>query len=142
MDGVWSEMSCGSGSCGLMELNPKETAFSSCLSFPPLHFIIPLLSRVPMSSHFCSPFQRKSQSTGCLEQNSLPKLSAGSVGQPAAASTRYSDKKEQAWFSWECVISPLPLAVFHVCYPPPFPGGEGLTWLPVLCIMLAPRGLH
>lgn len=68
----------------------------------------------------------------------LAKIICWHTGQPAAASTRYSDKKEHAWFSWECSISPLPLAVFHVCYPSPFPGEEGLTWLPVLCITLAP----
>lgn len=37
-----------------------QTAFSPCLSFPPPHFILLLLSRVPVSSYFCSPFQRKS----------------------------------------------------------------------------------
>lgn len=50
MDSIWSEMSCGSGSCGLMEINPKQTTFSPCLSFPPPHFILPLLSRVPLHS--------------------------------------------------------------------------------------------
>lgn len=142
MGTVLSGMSCGTAFCGLMEIKPKQTFFSPCPNLPPLRFIIPLLSRAPVSSHFCSTFQRESQSAGHPEQNSSTKLSACSVGQPAAVSARYSDKKEQAWFSWECLISPLPLALFHICYPPPFPGGKGLTWLPVLCITLAPGGLH
>lgn len=67
-------MSCGSVFCGLTEIKPKQTSFCPCLNLPPLHFIIPLLSTAPVSSQFCSRFQRKSQSTGHPEQNSSPKL--------------------------------------------------------------------
>lgn len=135
-------MACGSIFCGLTEIKPKQTSFSHCLNLLPLHLITPLLSRASVFSCICCTFQRKSQLSGHPEQNSSAKLFACSVGQPAAASSRYSDKKKQAWFTWKCLISPSLLAVCHVCHPPLFPGGKGLTWLPVLCLTRAPGGLH
>lgn len=102
----------GSVLCGLTEIKPKQTSFSPCPNLLPLYFVIPFLP-APLSSRFCSAFQRKQQPSGHPEQNSSPKLSDCSAGRPAAVSAGCSGKKKQAWLSWDCFISPLPSALSY-----------------------------